>query len=654
MKTRQKRTRTRLEQELQKEAWVCSRCHAGNLVFRVKCYKCSLVRPEDDDQESSVSDDAPRRTAETEAAADAFLKASKDLGLRGRKKRGGVRHKKKNKKVRKAVFRRSRKSHGGSAARSAFRGPRAAAGGRSAFRKKRSKKKKPKKKVGYAWSVGRRYRNQQKRASNGNGWSLTQLGWVIACFVALPVLKETEEVVSATSGAVQEAIASTSEAFQEVVVEGSHQVRMILAAVGLTVQAVVIWYVASRLLNFWNRYMNGNTAPPDQVKLVSLETDSSVWIVPGSGSHGNHKVRLVGTKASCACRNFLQSGHCNHVDSARNALTCLGVPRSVEGLKPSSEGRPRSASGRSSAVARGRAALSEGAWGVPSAGLGACFQGLVEKAKSMSSSQLALEAPPEIEKTQSQRARTVKESLSLDSSSEHQIALDSSGSKASAAGAASSRPGAGRQAGKDESDLKINFLANKESQEQALVCLRELKASETKEVLMTAYTFDQPDIVEALSRCRVPTRMVVDLEQSRGTRTKLQWQSLQQVARSGVRIRMLSGSSLQESYAGDNRAVNIGKGLKGIQHSKTIMVRGHTRDALVIGSSNWTTSSRSNMEMGVFVTGPAGADVFEGYLRSFEAAWNSGVTFDASAQREDPPRRRVTGKQQARYEEDLP
>ena len=106
--------------------------------------------------------------------------------------------------------------------------------------------------------------------------------------------------------------------------------------------------------------------------------------------------------------------------------------------------------------------------------------------------------------------------------------------------------------------------------------------------------------------------------------------------------------SLQDSYREDNRAVNMGRTLKGIQHSKTAMVfRGPgSHDVLVVGSSNFTTSSRSNVEMGLAVTGPTESEVFEDYRRFFERLWEASTVFDGSAPRSEPPRR-LRGKQPA-------
>ena len=634
-KKKKRAVKTRLEEALKKESWSCARCHRGNLSYRVKCFRCSYPRTTAEKQgDSSGSEDSEdygaKRSADTEAMAEAFLKQKKDLGLRKPKKRGGVRHQRKKKKKR-------RIARGRPAAGSAVRVPRAV----RSKKKKARKKKKPKKKLARGWYPRRKDVNRQKRSENGNT-SWTQLWCVVACLVAVPVYRETEEVIATTSEAVQDAIFTASEAFQEVVSEGSHQLKTMLELAGWSIQFGIVWFVASRVVNLLRRCENGNTTST-RAKLASLDGDESVWIIPGTGTH--HRVRLVGTRASCACRGYVQKGNCAHVIAAREALRSLGTQLSAKTSAPISEERSREASGYPSAVARGLAALPGHSGPDRSVGLSACFQGLVDKAKSMRGGILALEAPPPVEKTQSQKVKIVKESLSLDSLSEVQPSKSQRARKGSAAGAASSRPGADPTVVEGSVGLTVKFLSNRESQDQALTNLRGLQSKDVKEVLMTAYTLDQPDVVEALSLCRVPMRLLVDSGQSRGNQTKLQWQSLQQLARAGVRIRLVSGRQLQETYAEDNRGSTIGRGLRGIQHSKTLLVVGIDQVDLVIGSSNWTTSSRGNIEMGVYIRGPIGTEVFEDYVKSFEIVWNAGTVFDSNSRQEDQPKRRVTGKQ---------
>ena len=64
----------------------------------------------------------------------------------------------------------------------------------------------------------------------------------------------------------------------------------------------------------------------------------------------------------------------------------------------------------------------------------------------------------------------------------------------------------------------------------------------------------------------------------------------------GVDVRLCSGCNLTEAYGAVGRSV----GGKGIQHAKVV----HTDIGTIIGSANWTTSTRGNSELGVLVTIP--------------------------------------------------
>ena len=191
----------------------------------------------------------------------------------------------------------------------------------------------------------------------------------------------------------------------------------------------------------------------------------------------------------------------------------------------------------------------------------------------------------------------------------------------------------------------VELLVNAASQDRILNIL-----AGAGEVMMTAYTFDQPDVVDSLIRRPGVTRLLVDRGQSVGERTKLQRQSLLQVARAGIRVRLTAGSSIAEAYAGDRRGASVGKSLKGIQHSKTFCRRGAegAPSFLVVGSSNYTTSSRANVELGLLVSGPWEDEVFRAHTDQFERLWAVSEILggeDRPEKETKPSRRRVTGKQ---------
>lgn len=108
---------------------------------------------------------------------------------------------------------------------------------------------------------------------------------------------------------------------------------------------------------------HGNATP----RLVQFDGSISTWEV--KGTRGAHRVRIAGKSPGRACREFLRAGRCDHVEVALVAHKKLVGPRVAE------------ASGASTALARGKAATEGRA--MESLGLSACFQGLVEKAKSL-------------------------------------------------------------------------------------------------------------------------------------------------------------------------------------------------------------------------------------------------------------------------------
>ena len=300
------------------------------------------------------------------------------------------------------------------------------------------------------------------------------------------------------------------------------------------------------------------------------------------------------------------------------------------------------ASAASTALARGKAAA-EGR-SVESLGLSACLQGLVEKAKGLRS-----EAQPGSSGDQGQQLREPEESqtpefaVRKERANKPRLALED---VSPWTGVALSRGGRGSQ----DQELNAQLLINKESQEAILSALQTLKGGEA---IATAYTLDQPDLVEGLLVLGGSARLVVDKGQSHGTRTKLQFQSLQQLVRGGVRVRVVSGSHLAAVYSADNRDTSrIGKGQRGIQHSKTFAISKDGQFQLIIGSCNWTTASRSNAEAGVLLTGSCGHEVYRQYTENFERLWKEAVVFDGTRVAEEEPRRRVFGKQSAPTEED--
>ena len=111
-----------------------------------------------------------------------------------------------------------------------------------------------------------------------------------------------------------------------------------------------------------------------------------MWLVKGSRS--DHRVKISGATAGCACRELAQRM----------------LPRSSGGMEEPL-GRSATARGRA-AMGPGRAASHDGLLG--------CFHGLMEKARTIKTPGASSQAEA-VEDSQDFKAKVIKESLSLDS-----------------------------------------------------------------------------------------------------------------------------------------------------------------------------------------------------------------------------------------------
>ena len=131
------------------------------------------------------------------------------------------------------------------------------------------------------------------------------------------------------------------------------------------------------------------------------------------------------------------------------------------------------------------------------------------------------------------------------------------------------------------------------SQEAGIRLIREAKSY----VLLTAFTYDRPDVTDALVEARrrnVEVRIGVDRKSTLQGTTRDQLQRLKEIAAHGAEVRVCSGRSYSDEYRAVGRAPVGGVGL---QHSKVVL----TEQTAMIGSCNWTTASRANHEVGLLV-----------------------------------------------------
>jgi phosphatidylserine/phosphatidylglycerophosphate/cardiolipin synthase-like enzyme len=114
-------------------------------------------------------------------------------------------------------------------------------------------------------------------------------------------------------------------------------------------------------------------------------------------------------------------------------------------------------------------------------------------------------------------------------------------------------------------------------------------------VRLFGFTYDRGDITEALKKAKlrgVDVAVGVDRKWTLNGRTRDQLARLKELEAHGVVTRVVSGSSTAEEYHAVGRSVSDSVG---ILHAKAV----HTDKGTLVGSANWTTSSRSNIELGV-------------------------------------------------------
>ena len=108
---------------------------------------------------------------------------------------------------------------------------------------------------------------------------------------------------------------------------------------------------------------------------------------------------------------------------------------------------------------------------------------------------------------------------------------------------------------------------------------------------------------------------------------------------SGGTIRICCGTGVGQAYEEDAPNVKIGGKLRGFHHSKTILVRlfPDLRKApprvtpstqCVIGSCNFTTSSKANAESGAFLRLNRGSSFEREWIHAFEACCSTGEGID--------------------------
>jgi hypothetical protein len=131
-------------------------------------------------------------------------------------------------------------------------------------------------------------------------------------------------------------------------------------------------------------------------------------------------------------------------------------------------------------------------------------------------------------------------------------------------------------------------------------------------VHLNAYSFDRADVVAALVAARkrgLDVKVAMDKGMTLKGKTRDQLSMCKELMAAGIRVHVAEGDNLTAVYRAVGRS--IPGHLKGIMHQKSAMID----DLVIIGSCNWTTSSRGNFEIGVlFKVEPSHRDIVKELL----------------------------------------
>ena len=406
-------------------------------------------------------------------------------------------------------------------------------------------------------------------------------------------------------GVVDETLAAVAQQSAELVQEVGAEAARTVQVAGRTVSIMTLilcaaasWFVARAVLNRLIHALKGNSLPAVLVEMVGGE---ATFAVQGKRTQAMHKVwiRLASKEAACGCKAYLQEGTCGHCDAAVQAAVQMGIVKTDPSAAAPEVDPP--AELRSRVIARGLAAL-------PSQ---ECFSGLAAKSREISclsgllnrggsspgaptatSAALAVPAPAAATAARGQRRNKTPK-------------------------AESSGPAA----------LEVAYLAGDSYVAAGLDALAKTKSRD--KVFLRAYSFDAPAVLEALeAACARGASCSLIADASQCSKTKLQWQSLKRVATAGVSVRLATGRSVRDAYVSDGRGAAVGAGLKGLHHAKALLVIGEKAAELVVGSLNWSTSSKANAECGLRLAVASDAPVVTDFVRDFEAVFAGASLLD--------------------------
>jgi phosphatidylserine/phosphatidylglycerophosphate/cardiolipin synthase-like enzyme len=142
-----------------------------------------------------------------------------------------------------------------------------------------------------------------------------------------------------------------------------------------------------------------------------------------------------------------------------------------------------------------------------------------------------------------------------------------------------------------------------------------------EDIRLMGYTFDYQPLVAALctAKTAAPERrveVVLDRAQTLSGPTRNQNAMARQLLEAGVGLRLARGNRLSPVYQEAGRTANVGS-FMGALHAKSIIIGSQA----FIGSTNWTVSSRANLECSVNLQ--LDANTAEEFNTFFDAVWDN-------------------------------
>ena len=440
---------------------------------------------------------------------------------------------------------------------------------------------------------------------NINGW------WGLAAAASAPIALQLHRGVVHVVEDSMHAVATVS---ADVVEEIGHGARRTVWVAGTAITLVVVilcgavlWYVSRAVANRIAHLRHGNTAAPE-ARLSQLLGSEATFEVASTKKGVTHKVwvHLKEETAACGCRAYLAEGRCGHCDAAMDTARSLGFLHAAQrGAGPALADSIRSTA--SDALAKGRVVLglgnSEGCFSqlaAKSRGL-SCFQGLAGRDLAAAPADGASAAHAQSGSVQRAATATVARTPS--------------------------RRNKGPAPARSSPVKEAEFLAGGPYIQAAQTLLGSGAAEDV--IYVRAYSLDCPSCIEAIEASLgkgASVRIVADMGQCH--RTKLQWQALKRLAAAGAEVKVGCGTSLRDAYARDGRGAKVGTGIQGLHHAKALCLLRPDGAVVLIGSLNFTTSSKANAEAGLKLEVPKTHPVAQSYVEDFQRVSAEAFSLD--------------------------